>query len=519
MLAHALHAGFIGLSRVGTPEALLEARRLLTRLRVNYPDHSLTRRALFAHARATLAAGSVDQAFGMLDSLRQTAEIGDLAGRSAFLQAEAAYARGDREKAATLFEEAAGSLAGDNSRAARLNATVIQLANGSPETTTVAQQDLPEDKTLAADLKLERALSEANPITKRAAIEQFLTDHPEHPRVAEARLAAAESALAGANPDLSFARAQLDTLAADPEKAADLNPVMVALTRLRIEDLAGDSAAAIDTARALLEQYPDDPSAAETALILGRNLFQASNYNDARLVLEKLAAADSDPGRAQAAWLLAARSAALVPTSQSQSEALILFDKVIDADGSLAPVAKLEKGRLMIDMNRLEEATAFLRKWFESIPPDDPLHIPTGLLLGEAIYAQGSMRPDSLTEALAVYDKLLEQVKKHPALFNRLQYLRGRTLEQIPDTKNPSLKREKQAFTAYYSVLESTTPPPEWHYFELCGFRALALLEKSARWPAAIACAKRIASFNGPRAKEAADRAAQLQLKHMIWED
>jgi hypothetical protein len=68
-------------------------------------------------------------------------------------------------------------------------------------------------------------------------------------------------------------------------------------------------------------------------------------------------------------------------------------------------------------------------------------------------------------------------------------------------------------------VLETTTPPAEWEYFERCGFRALALLEKAERWPVAITVAKKIASFKGPRAEEAATRASQLQLKHMIWED
>jgi hypothetical protein len=124
-----------------------------------------------------------------------------------------------------------------------------------------------------------------------------------------------------------------------------------------------------------------------------------------------------------------------------------------------------------------------------------------------------------LTEALAVYDQLLSHTEQQPAVFNRLQYLRGRTLEQIPNEKDPSKKREKEAFIAYYSVLETPNPPAEWHYFELCGFRALALLEKAARWPTAIACAKKIASFNGPRAGEASARASQLQLQHMIWED
>ena len=217
--------------------------------------------------------------------------------------------------------------------------------------------------------------------------------------------------------------------------------------------------------------------------------------------------------------MLAARSAALVPTTQSQQEALLLFDKVIESNSPLAALAKLEKARLMIDMNRLAEAVTFLRRWFDSLSKTDPLHLPAGMLLGEAIYAQASVNPASLTEALAVYDRLLIHADRQPAVFNRLQYLRGRTLEQIPDEKNASRKRDNDAFIAYYSVLEATTPSAEWHYFELCGFRALALLEKAGRWPAAIACAKKIASFHGPRAEEAAARASQLQLTHMIWED
>ncbi|MEI8039325.1 MAG: hypothetical protein WCJ14_13125, partial [Verrucomicrobiota bacterium] len=298
-----------------------------------------------------------------------------------------------------------------------------------------------------------------------------------------------------------------------------LHPARIAWLELRLVDLTKNPAATIARAKSFLATYPAAATAPEAALVLGRSLFQNHNYNDARLVLEKLAATDPDPARAQAAGLLAARSAALVPTSQSQQEALILFDKVIAAKGSLAAIAQLEKARLMIDMNRLAEAASFLRAWFDSLPPTDPLHLPAGLLLGEAIYAQGSVNPHSLTEALAVYDQLLSHSNQYPTVFNRLQYLRGRTLEQIPDDQQPTKPRSKLAFIAYDSVLETTTPPAEWHYFELCGFRALALLELAGRWPAAIACANKIASFHGPRAEEAASRASQLQLQHMIWED
>lgn len=518
LTACSLFTRALGLQRIRTPDALAEANRLFTRLRIERADHMFASRALYEKARRALADGEVDRAFCMLDTLRETAPSPSLRGSSAFLEARGAHARGDKEQAVRLFEEAASSLTEKEAQTARLNAAIIRLTDESA-IRNVLQTDAAKDKPLAADLELERALAAKTPAAVRAAIEEFLIHHPDHERVPEARLAAAEAALAGPTPDLSFARAQLDTLAAAPDKIEAANPSRMALIQLRIEDLSRNPAAAIAAAKTIIEKFPGDPASAEAALILGRNLFQSRSFNDARLVLEKLAASDTDPARAQAAWLLAARSAALVPTSQSQQEALILFDKVIEAKGSVSPLAKLEKARLMIDMNRLPEATAFLRKWFDSLPDADPLHLPAGLLLGEAIYAQGGMNPGSLTEALAVYDKLLAHAEHQPAVFNRLQYLRGRTLEQIPDEKDPARKRDRQAFIAYYSVLETTSQPAEWHYFELCGFRALALLEKAGRWPAAIACAKKIASFKGPRAEEAATRASQLQLKHQIWED
>jgi hypothetical protein len=140
-------------------------------------------------------------------------------------------------------------------------------------------------------------------------------------------------------------------------------------------------------------------------------------------------------------------------------------------------------------------------------------------LLGEALFSQGAANPTSLADALAVYDQLLARDDTPPALFYRLQYLRGKTLEQMPDPKAAGKTREREAFQAYHSVLEAGTAPAEWEYFERCGFRALELLEKAERWQAAISVARKIASFRGPRAEEAAARANEIQLRQMVWED
>jgi tetratricopeptide (TPR) repeat protein len=517
LLAFSVFTRAIGLHRMATPESRAEASRLMTRLRLDNPDHFLATRALYQTSRWLLDEGEIDRAMAVLDLLRDTAKSPILRGQAAFLEARTAYLEGNPELAIQLFDEAALALPDSSARTARLNASIARLRSGNLKGVTLIQQDgHPDDAGLVADLTLERALATTPPSEARILIEEFLSQHPDHSRASEARLAAAEAALAGTPPDLAFAKSQLDVLGAEPETA--LPPSRIAMARLRIADLAKDSLEAIRIARAILESHPQEPTSAEAALTLGRNLFETKDYNPARLVLEKLAAADTDPGRAQAAWLLAARSAALVGTLSSKEEALVLFDRAIAADGPLGSIARLEKAdHLIKNMYRFSEAAEFLRQWFDSLAKTDPLRLPAGLLLGQALYAQGSTSPDSLKQALEIYDQLLPHAANHPALIHRLQYVRGLTLEQLPHETNPETKRDGQALNAYYSVLETPSPPTEWEYFELCGFKALSLLEKAERWPAAIAVAQKIASFKGPRAEEAANRADQLQLKHMIW--
>lgn len=519
LLAFSMFTRAIGLHRIATAESRAEAFRLMARLRLENPDHFLAPRTLYQTSRWLLDEGEFERAVAILEILRDTAKSPILRGEAAFLEARTAYLQGDPALAIQLFDEAALTLPDSSAGTARLNAGIARLRGGDLKGVTLIQQEgRPADTKIEADLALERALATTPPADARIAIEDFLTTHPAHARAAEARLAAAEAALASPPPDLAFARSQLDILEAEKEPIPPLPAARIALARLRIADLAKDSVEAIRLAQTIIEAHPADPAASEAALTLGRNLFETKDYNPARLVLEKLAASDTDPGRAQAAWLLAARSAALVGTLSSKEEALVLFDKAIAADGSLGSIARLEKAdHLIKNMYRFAEAAEFLREWFDSLPKPDPLRLPAGLLLGQALYAQGATSPDSLMKALEIYDQLLPHAEKHPALVHRLQYLRGLALEQLPNEKDPAKKREGQALNAYYSVLETPSPPTEWEYFELCGFKALSLLEKAERWPAAIAVAEKIASFKGPRAEEAANRADQLQLKHMIW--
>jgi tetratricopeptide (TPR) repeat protein len=518
--AFSLYTRALGLHRVNTPEAKTEAFHLMTRLRLDSPAHELASRALLQTGRWLLDQGNTTQALSVFIAVSANTTSPALSGEANFLAAQATFAKGDAQQAVRLFDEANKSLPAKAADTARFNAAIIRLQQGSSAPISTDPPPKMSPGTLV-DFELEQALVATPPAAAKVAIESFIERHPDHPRGNEARLAAVEAALAINPPDLAMANAQLEALTSSKTAIETLPPARFALARLRYKDLSNDPKATIAAARSFLESFPKDPAAADAALALGRNQFQSGDYNAARMTLEKAATADTSPLRAQAAWLLAARAASLIPSPQSREEALTLFDHAIAVNGPLTAIACMEKARLMLDLNHLAAALTFIRKWHDSLANNDPLRLPAGLLLGEALTALAGGAPERLTEVLDLYQKLLLHPKVDAATRHRLQYLRGQTLEQLPTPKSPTTKRMAEALEAYYSVLEtaSNEPPAEWEWFERCGFRALEIYESAQRWQPAIAIAKKIASFKGPRADEAAARAHALQLKHMVWEN
>ena len=513
--AFAIFTRSMALRRLDSTSARIESILLLQRLRHLAPSHFLAQKSLLTIAEMAVQDGEVDEALAFFDLIGKTATSPRLKGEAIFANAREAYRSGDRLLASKLFAEAAEFLDGSDREAAAFDSAlaVIELDGAAA---TIQNTDPETAARLAPDLALEKALAEDSPEKAKGALDEFLRLHPEHPRAGEARLAIAEAALASAPPDLSLAQAQLDSLkAAEPDAPMDSR---MELAKLRLLDLSGKSEETIAIAELIAQTFPGTSAASEASLILGKCLFRNGNYNEARLALEKLA--NSEPGtqRAQAALLLAARSAALGATTQSREEALALFDRTMAADGPLKALALIEKARLLKDLNRLPAAIESLRKAYADTNPQDPARIPTGILLAEAIYGRGDSDPASLTEALEIYDSLVDLTKGNLPTYFRIQYLRGLALEKIPD---PSKTRLAEARDAYFSVLDRPVEPPpaEWEWFERSGFRLLSILETTQNWEGAISIAEKIASFGGPRSGEAATRARQLRLKHLIWED
>lgn len=519
--AFALHARAIGMRRVEIPTSKAEATLLLRRLRLLAPQHFLVPGSLLTLASWNLGEGKPDAAFDILDTLRRDAKSPLVKGEAAFLNAMNAFESGDQTLAAELFDEAAELLEGESQEAAALNSALSRMGGDPGASITIQNVDSAVVEKISADLALERALASDTPEKAKVALDTFLKEHPDHPRSTEARLTIAEAALGSIPADISLARAQIDTLVVSGTGLPEDFAPRLALARLQLLDLSGDPAATVAFAKETIANFPGTHAASEASLTMGKNLFRSGNYNDARLALEKLADAEPGTQRSQAALLLAARAAALGATAQSREEALGLYDRTMQTGGTLKSLALLEKARLLIDINRLPAAIESLSAAYAAALPDDPSRLSTGFLLAEAIYARGDSNPESLSEALKIYDGLLEISSGRPAQFFRLQYLRGLTLEKLPEPDDPAKTRTAEAREAYFTVIDRPTDPPpaEWEWFERSGFRLLTMLETEEDWKAAIAIAGKIASFGGPRAGEAATRARQLRLKHMVWDD
>lgn len=503
-----------GLRREGSADSRLSARRLLIRLRLEFPTHPLVARALLEAGRWELEDQRRPQAAACFDALEYLGgeSTPELRAQALTLEGTARFNEGDFKGAASFFDQASTLLEADQRKDTLLNAASSLLAASSLAGFDNLAKGV-EDPELQVNLALERALFLASVRDPAAlpALRSFIADHPQHPRLAKARLQAALAALDSLPPDLDYARLQLDSL--DAVSRASLPPATLALAEIRRYDRTDDWANAAKRATEFLSEHPEHPQASIIVFEQGKALFQNKDFNAARLVLEKLAQAAPDSLQAPAALLLSARAAAEGATPQSLNESIALFDQLIDSKSPFAAVARLEKADILIRLSRLDEAIDDLTIWFRNIDDKHPLLTSVGLLLGDALFAQAAEDPKILKLALQVYERLLTVLPPDSPARVRCLYQKGLTLERLDDS-------ESEALIAYMDVVQAAADKPsgDWKTIELCGFSALRILEKREQWRAAKKLAHRIAELHGPRAQEAAERAKTLGMEHMIWD-
>ena len=189
-------------------------------------------------------------------------------------------------------------------------------------------------------------------------------------------------------------------------------------------------------------------------------------------------------------------------------------DRTLSADA-----ARLEKARVL----DYPEAAKELLPWFQSMKKDHPLRLIAGLHLCDALYNSAGTDPGPMQQALAIYEDLLAGLPAESPERFKIQYYRGRVLEQLPELKSPSEKRLKEALDVYFSVLQAAArqAPADWQWVDMCGVRARTLLENQQRWDAAIAIAEQHSKLHNTTklAKDAAERAKSLRLEHMRFDE
>lgn len=507
--AQALYTRILALAGAKEPEQCAQLRQLATQLNLLHPGHSLATAATIELARNEFQNQQSEKARNLLDSLLSLEQSSDHFVAVNLLLADECFEKKDFVRASLYFEKAAARLSATPRSSALFNAGISSLlVNDDASWDRLLKEASPK---LSVSLTLERALHtiKQSPEAAMPLLEKFIIDQPQHARIGEARLAMAYCALKLQRPDLSMAKAQLDSINATVVSAESL-----LATKILLAQAQQDQNTVITLSRSFIAQYPDSPAVAEMTLNLGMALYQNGDMNDARQVLQKLE--KSHPAQAGPSLLIAARAAARTGTPQSLTEAISIFDKIIAADSPLSAFAVLEKARTLIDAKSpsgLVQAREELQKLFYKIAADSPLHTPTGLLLIEILYAQGGSDSTQYEASLKVQDVLLEKKQTSTVETHRIHYYRGLTLEQ--------LNKPDEALDVYYQVIESASKeaPADWDYLERCGFNAIALLEKSERWEPAIALAKKLSSYPTPRANEAAERAKNLGLEHMIMDE
>jgi tetratricopeptide (TPR) repeat protein len=506
----ALYYDALGQRRVGSAESKNQARLLLDRLRREYPRHPLVLRSLLDLSVWELSDGHPEQSLQWVDELVKLPPEDcppALLSSGLAAKAKALLSSPDPTQAVAPLEEAAELLDGPAYRSSLINAAGLLLkADRTEEFKGLVAQ---ADPVLAADLTLEKGLylaSRRSP-DALATLQAFIAANPDHPRLAEARLAAVHAALEQQKPDLTVAR---DLLARIPSDAS-LPPSSLVLAEIHLASVEGKWDTAAHLAFDFLAKHADDPRAGEILFQQGRARFQNGDFNDARIIFEKLAMADANGDAGEVAWFFAARASAEGATSQAREESLKFFDKVVALNGPLSPIARMEKAEVMKSLKRFSQAADELEPWFKSLDKKSPLRLTAGLLLGEILYASAGDDARRLERTLAHYDALLTGLPEDSPDRFGIAYRRGLVLEQM--------KQPDKALDAYYSVLKtaSRVPVSDWEWVDKCGVKARSMLEAAHRWDAAISIAEDHARLPSPEAREAAQRARSLRLEHMIY--
>ncbi|MGJ8671965.1 MAG: tetratricopeptide repeat protein [Rubritalea sp.] len=506
-------------ARLNTPGALAKAQFDLSTYRLAYPLHPLFGSSILETAKIELQLQQRLQALQTLRTLaylvkKQQVTLSPVAQTKAgFIAGLLSVEAENYADALNAFELATHSNNIDVAKYATINAGLAALRSSNLAAFD-AQKTKIKDKDIRTQLEVEKALWMAHQKHQNAreALSNFLLKNPNHERAVDARISLASICATQAPLDPVLCTALLDTVKGDT--LSEKQYTEYSRTRYQLAELKQNWPAAVEATQSFLDTYPTNEDAAEFRLRQGISLYRNGEHNKARQLLVKIALDQPDSPLVPFCYYYAGTAARLEGTPQALKESIDLFEKVIGLKSTLSTEARIQQARLLLDVNRTEEAKISLHEVYDPASASSQQR-EIGILLATALHTQGSEDSGQYAKAVAIHDQLL----KHPSLplswSNQINYMKGQTLE--------SMGNDAAALDSYYIVINrenlgAADGQQEWKWFYQCGFKAIALLEKNKDYRAAVAVAKKIAASGGPETESYQKRARALEMEHMIWE-
>ena len=510
---YALFYHAIALAQKNTSESNEQATKRLGWMIANMPSHPFWDRAILEMAKLQIADQKKEDAIKTLTKVEASSGHPTIRQESAHLLARLYFEGKNFNSAASAFLRAHRSLPAGQGDILAVNAGVSLLRAGDKTSFRGLLESLDSSEARII-LLLERALYEASVESNDAGnlLKAFIDRNPDHRRSAEARLALLEVSLRERTPGnsaLKMISTQIASL--DTEELSSREKLRHLNLHLKVAGLTGHWEPALKASKQFLKS---DPTSRMTPFIrfkIAEAHFHNGDMLDAQTRFQDIASSTKNPEISETALFYAARSALKVGGENSDADAEVFLNTIIEKKGSLYTDAKLLLARSQID----RQPQKALNTLASLLHPEGPVILDAHMLAAEAHRELGGS--SNLVAVLKIYDRILLRPDTDYALSNRLFFLKGQIFED--------LKKSREALEAYYHVVEKANlaegkAPSEWFYFSRCAFAAVELLSKGAlpRWAACVQILKIVEDSASPWRDEAGRRRLEIELEHQLFD-
>ncbi len=472
--------------------------------------------ALLEFAQLEVEDRHFDEAIAILDDARSLHLEPSLVDRLDLFAVQAQYLARRFEVATAAFEQI-GHSTSPWAKVALFNASAGSLQLGDHKRFAANYNELEKqgvDEESRANLRLEEALMQAARGDDKAAkaLQQFIRDFPQNPRVSEAWVGLAELAFHSSPPRVDEARTDL-------AHAADSKPTTAATERadylmIWIEDSVGvNETKVVELAKRFLQEHDASPFAPEVRMKLAEIYYRHQDFANAQTQFEILAQENPDNPLGENALFFAAESAMSSMGERSLDRAIVLFDQVVRLNGALRWAARNEQAVIERKLGKPQDALVLYDEVLKSeAGPSEKREALCGK--GDIFFELAGSDAGNYQRAIEIYDQLASDKDVPIHWRNQALFKKGLCLEKTSDRAG--------ALATFYKILEDEARPDqrrEFFWYYKAGFNAARLLEDDSKWESAAAVYEKLAAAGGSRSEEAKARLNRLRLEHFLWAD